>query len=198
MNTNPYVSILASASLLAATALAGCDAGQETDPYAEADEQAEPAGESYGTGDAGEATEPDTMDRSVASERPGATGMQSSPQEPAMTGESSTAMGESAAAMEGELTESAVVGQSVVTGDGEEIGTIVQVVEGTSGEGRFAVVDVGEFLGIGEKQVAIDIRQLSLGPDGEVRSDVSADSLESMPEYEPASDDQETSENTPE
>lgn len=173
MNTNAYLSILASA--LAATAIAGCDAGQDSDPYA--DQGAEPAEESsYAADDMRDTTEPDPMDRSVASDRPGATGMQTSPQDPAMTGDTATPM-------QGELAESEVVGQTVVSQSGEEIGTVVQIVDGEAG-GRLAIVDVGEFLGIGEKPVAIDTRHLSLGADGQLRSDVTADTLRSMPEYD--------------
>jgi len=181
MNTNAYRMIFAGAALVAASALAGCDAGQD-DPYADS-ERSRTADESTYAADEGTDTrEPASMeestDRSVASDRPGTTGgTQTSPRDPASMPESTTSMA-------GQLTETDVVGQPVVSEGGEEIGTVVQIVDDASTGGRFAVVDVGEFLGIGEKQVAIDMRHLSLGADGQVRSNVTADQLQSMPEYE--------------
>lgn len=182
MNANAYRMIFASAALAAASALAGCDAGQDPDPYADSARE-RPADEStYAADDRTDARDPasmdQSMDQSLASDRPGTTGgMQTSPRDPATMQDSTTSMA-------GQLTEMEAVGQPVVSEGGEEIGTIVQVVADADGGGRFAVVDVGEFLGIGQKQVAIDMRHLSLGADGQVRSSVTADQLESMPEYE--------------
>jgi hypothetical protein len=173
MYRNAYRTILAGAALVAVSALAGCDAGQDPDPYADR-ERSRPADEStYAADQRPAARDPASMDpSSQASDRPGTTsGGQASPRDPA-------------ASMAGQLTETDVVGRPVVGEGGEEIGTIVQLVEDANGGGRLAVVDVGEFLGIGQKQVAIDVRHLSLGADGQVRSDVTADQLQSMPEYE--------------
>lgn len=171
MYNNAYRTILASAALLAASALAGCDAGQDSDPYAES-ERSQPAEEStYAADDQTGARDPAATDPSLPSDRPGATaGARTSPRDPATS-------------MAGQLTETDVVGQPVVGEGGEEIGTIVQVVDDPNG-GQSAIVDVGEFLGIGQKEVAIDLRHLSLGADGQVRSDMTADQLQSMPEYE--------------
>lgn len=182
MNTNAYRMIFASAALAAASALAGCDAGQDPDPYADSERERAADESTYAADDRTDARDPasmdQSMDQSLASDRPGTTGeMQTSPRDPAMTQDST-------ASTAGQLTETDVVGQPVVSEGGEEIGTVVQVVADANGGGRFAVVDVGEFLGIGQKQVAIDMRHLSLGADGQVRSNVTADQLESMPEYE--------------
>lgn len=180
MNTNAYRMIFASAALVAASVVAGCDAGQEPDPYADTEQDRAGDESTYAADDRTDAVDrdPASMDQSLESDRPATTrGMQTSPQDPATTQDSATSMA-------GQLTETDVVGQPVVSEGGEEIGTIVQVVDSASGAGRSAVVDVGEFLGIGQKQVAIDMRHLSLGADGQVRSDVTADELQSMPEYE--------------
>ena len=176
MNTNPYRMMLAGTALVAVAAVAGCDAGQDPDPYADR-ERSQAADEStYAADDRSDMRDPASMDPSLESDRPGMSGgMRTAPSDPATMQDS---------AMAGQLTETNVVGQPVVSESGEEIGTVVQVVDDANGQGSFAVVDVGEFLGIGQKQVAIDMRHLSLGADGQVRSDVSADALQSMPEYE--------------
>lgn len=166
MNTNAYRMILASVGLAAAAAIAGCDAREEPEPYAEAEPEAA-TDSTYAAQDDMQATEPGTM--------------QTSPQDPATTMDQQSSM-----AGASQLTEADVVGQTIVSQDGEEIGTVVQVVEDETGMGQLAVVEVGEFLGIGEKQVAIELRRLSMGADGQVRSDLTADRLESMPEYDAA------------
>jgi hypothetical protein len=170
MNTKAYRTILASAGLAAACAIAGCDAREEPEPYAE--EQTESATDStYAAQDDTRATDP----AYTAQDDTRTTG-----QDPATSME-----GQSSMAGTSQLTEADVVGQTVVSQDGEEIGTVVQVVEGDTGMGqKMAIVEVGEFLGIGEKQVAIELDRLSLGADGQVRSDVTEDTLESMPEYD--------------
>lgn len=176
MNTKAYRMILASAGLAAAWAIAGCDARDEPEPYAE--EGTESATDStYAAEDDTRATDPTYG----AQDDPGTTdpGTMQSPRDPA-----TATQGQSSMAGAGQLTEADVVGQTVVSQDGEEIGTVVQVVESDSGMGQLAIVDVGEFLGIGEKQVAIEMSRLNRGADGQVRSDLTEDTLQSMPEYD--------------
>lgn len=188
MNTNAYRMIFASATLVAASALAGCDAGQDPEPYADSERNRAADESTYAAEERTDAGDPASMDQSLASDRPGTTGgMETSPGDPGT-------MQDPAASMAGQLTETQIVGQPVMTESGEEVGTIVQVVDDANGGGRAAVVDVGEFLGIGQKQVAIDVRHLSLGADGQVRSNMTADQLESMPEYEGAESGQELEE----
>jgi hypothetical protein len=178
MNTNAYRMILASTALVAVSAIAGCDAGQDSDPYADNDQSRSADESTYAADDQSATRDPASMDQSLASDRPGMSGgMRTAATDPATMQDSATSMAE-------QLTETDVVGQTVVSDSGEEIGTVVQVVDDTNGGGRVAIVDVGEFLGIGQKQVAIDMRHLRLGADGQIRSDVSADTLQSMPEYE--------------
>lgn len=166
MTHHTVFTALVGASVLAATALAGCSSKDDHDPYAT--EQAEPASQPSSTANAPE-TRP--MERSVAAER--SQGMSQ--------GAGTTMPGEMA-----DFAESDVVGHAVVSQDGKEIGKIAMLVDDANGESKFAVVEVGEFLGIGEKQVAIDTRHLSLTADGKVQSNVTADALKSMPEYKTA------------
>jgi hypothetical protein len=178
MNVNAYRMILASTALVAVSAIAGCDAGQDSDPYADNDQSRSADESTYAADDHSATRQPASMDQSLASDRPGMSGgMRTAATDPATMQDSATSMAE-------QLTETDVVGQPVVSDSGEEIGTVVQVVHDADGGGRVAIVDVGEFLGIGQKQVAIDMRHLRLGADGQIRSDVSADALQSMPEYE--------------
>jgi hypothetical protein len=79
-----------------------------------------------------------------------------------------------------------IVGKKVVSQQGEEIGEIEDVVVDTSSQTKLAVIDVGGFLGIGEKSVAVSFDQLELSDDGRVRSDLTRETLESQPEYDPA------------
>ena len=181
MNTTAYRTILLGAGLAVAWTVGGCDAGNEPDTLAD-EETYGAEEETYAAEDDTGLTEPET---DPAADEPVAMGDQpgTRPEGQTMPG----ADGETMPGASSALTETNVVGQTVVSQDGEEIGTVVQVVQGQPGQpgqGQLAVVEVGEFLGIGEKQVAIEMSRLSMGADGQIRSDVTEDTLESMPEYD--------------
>lgn len=180
MNTNAYFLILTSASLLAAAAIAGCDTGQEADPYAQEESARD-------TAPAGETTEPGQTERSMATEQ------RDTPRQGLDTTRPGTGTApQMAAGTEGNLTEGEVAGKQVLSQGGDEIGRVTSVVTDQNGENRFAVVEVGEFLGIGEKQVAVEMRHLSLGADGKLQSNLTEDALQSMPAYEPGQYQQDT------
>lgn len=166
MTATTFLTTLVGTSLLAASMVTGCSGSDDQNRYA--DEQTQPADKPSAIADA---PKPGSMDRSVAAER------------------TDNAPGNAAGVMPGEtsrLSESDVVGQPVLSQDGEEIGKIAQLVNDGNGENEFAVVEAGEFLGIGHKQVAIDVRHLSLTADGKVQSNVTTKALQSMPEYKAA------------
>lgn len=73
-----------------------------------------------------------------------------------------------------------VVGKSIVNAEGEEIGEISKIV------GNQVIVEVGGFLGIGARDVAIDWSQVSttgMGDEMKLQTTLTKEELEAMPEY---------------
>jgi sporulation protein YlmC with PRC-barrel domain len=178
MNTKSLLKMMAAAPLLTLTAIAGCDTADDRDSYAE-----RPTQELSPQDDQSLADTRDTrpMDRTTTTAgdssyaQPGQTQPRQSSDQSWDTADRQAGITWPASDMEG---------QTIYNRDGEEIGTIASVVTDDNGESKFAVVDVGDFLGIGGKQVAIDIRHLQLTADGQIQSEVTSDVLESMPEYD--------------
>ncbi|MDO9458953.1 MAG: PRC-barrel domain-containing protein [Alphaproteobacteria bacterium] len=84
-----------------------------------------------------------------------------------------------------------LVGKGLENYSGEEIGDIESVILDENGEVRAVVVSVGGFLGIGDREVALDWNGLNIRESGDViRSDLSKSDLEALPEYEYKSADQ--------
>ncbi len=77
------------------------------------------------------------------------------------------------------------LGSAVVNAKGDEVGEIQDVV--MKDDAYFAVVSVGGFLGIAEKDVAVPLDQLKLGDDNSyLMSKQTEDQLKAMPAYEAA------------
>ncbi|MBN1239698.1 MAG: PRC-barrel domain-containing protein [Gammaproteobacteria bacterium] len=88
----------------------------------------------------------------------------------------------------GEITESDVsqlVGQTVQTRDGEDVGEITGVARSLADQQLHALVDVGGFLGIGERTVSIPLERAQLDQDGNVMTQMSRQEIEQMQEYDP-------------
>lgn len=179
MDNRSYLAILASGALFA-IGVAGCDAGDPGDP-------ATPEPESSAMyDDADRAT--DTMaDREMQAEDRMRQNEQLARQRAEQQQDRSFANPQDSA-MDSLDTLGAdeIVGKEVVNQQGEEIGEIDDIVVDTSSQTQLAVIDVGGFLGIGEKSVAVSFDQLQLTDDGRVRSDLTRETLESQPEYDPA------------
>lgn len=78
-----------------------------------------------------------------------------------------------------------IKGKSVVNATGEEIGDVKNIVQNRTDNSVQAVVAVGGFLGIGAKQVAIPIDQLSLQGDKLMLGSLSTkDQIKQLPDYE--------------
>jgi hypothetical protein len=77
---------------------------------------------------------------------------------------------------------------SVVNGADERIGEIEEVVRDKQSNELRAVIGVGGFLGIGEKDVAIPVKSLELTGDNEVtaRDGASKEQLKASPSYDKA------------
>lgn|SRR5690606_2274845 len=77
-------------------------------------------------------------------------------------------------------------GKAIVTSGGEEIGTIQRVGFSRQHNERVALVDVGGFLGVGERIVAVPISELGLGREGnEVTTSMTRARLERAPAFDP-------------
>lgn len=181
MKPKSLLAVIAAGSFTAA--LAGCDAGVEQESVSQSDETS-----SYGAeyGDTDTMSEPTAADQTYASDR----SLTEPGQDTSDYGQDTSEYGQgNDYGMEGTagaetMATAELVGKTVLSADGEEIGEVADVVEDENGEGQFAVVNAGEFLGIGEKRVAIDARQLEITGEGEVQSTLTKDLIESMPEYE--------------
>lgn len=81
-----------------------------------------------------------------------------------------------------------IIGADLLGFDGEVIATVDDVVLDASGEIESILVDVGGFLGLGATTVAIPFADLDVATDedGEtvLRSQLTSDDLEAMPEYQ--------------
>ncbi|AGA89219.1 nicotinate-mononucleotide:5,6-dimethylbenzimidazole phosphoribosyltransferase CobT [Thioflavicoccus mobilis 8321] len=79
-----------------------------------------------------------------------------------------------------------VTGMKVVNGSDEEIGEVSKVVRGKEDGELSAVVSVGGFLGIGDKEVVVPLKDLTMKDDKLMAPDDASteEQLKSMPEYE--------------
>ncbi len=76
-------------------------------------------------------------------------------------------------------------GKEVITSTGDSVGTIDKLVTSNSDHEVYAVVGVGGFLGIGQKDAVIPVNQLhSQGDKWQLSSDVTADTLKKGKKYE--------------
>jgi hypothetical protein len=83
-----------------------------------------------------------------------------------------------------------ILGRPVLDAAGTEIGPIVDVLVGQDGHPRVAVIDVGGFLGIGTRRVAVAWDTLRFGRDGQGQSritdDLTLDEVAAAPEFRAA------------
>ena len=79
-----------------------------------------------------------------------------------------------------------VLGASVHSSTGEDMGHIVQVLVDQSGAARAAVIDFGGFLGVGSRKVVVDWGALHFAPDDQpqkIMLDLSRDQVKAAPQY---------------
>lgn len=70
-------------------------------------------------------------------------------------------------------------GMTIVSESGEEIGSVDRV-----GEARVVTVDVGGFLGVGAKTVAIPVSELQMSADGSLQTTLTREALEARQEFD--------------
>jgi hypothetical protein len=93
--------------------------------------------------------------------------------------------GEIATSPLAELPASELLGREVVNEEGETVAEIVDMVKRPDGDEVFALLSVGGFLGIGEKEVAMPIERLDVGADDQiVLSNATEEELENMPDWQ--------------
>lgn len=103
-------------------------------------------------------------------------------------GQSSQQMGHASSDLSG-MTAEELEGKKVLTLTGEEVGEIEDVGRSATQQARVATVDVGGFLGIGEKTIAIPLSELEPSVSGEdeaVRTSMTRTSIEALPEFDEA------------
>lgn len=84
------------------------------------------------------------------------------------------------------MTPDQIIGMNVVNSQNSEVAEIYELVKEANGDRMFAILSVGGFLGLGEKEVAIPLDQFEVRDDGTfVLPQRTEDELESMPNYEP-------------
>jgi len=77
----------------------------------------------------------------------------------------------------------AIAGASVHNSGGERIGEVHDLVVGENGDVTHAVVDVGGFLGIGEKRVVVPFTELKIKDDGDIIVSATRQDLETRPDF---------------
>jgi PRC-barrel domain len=90
---------------------------------------------------------------------------------------------------QGEAT--SILGRQVTGPDDKNVGRIVDVLVDDLGQPRAVVVDVGGFLGIGNRRIAVVWRALRFVADaaggGRITLEMTANQIKATPEYKPAS-----------
>jgi len=88
----------------------------------------------------------------------------------------------------GEMSADALIGATVKNKAGEEIGEIKDLHLNKDGSIKAAVVSVGGFMGIGERNVLMPWSQIEVARENDsdlvIRTEASKDSLKAMPEYQ--------------
>ena len=81
---------------------------------------------------------------------------------------------------------STILGKSVRSNAGEDMGRIVDIIVSHDGQVRAAIIDFGGFLGIGMRKIAVDWRGLNFAPAGKPGSitvDLTRNQVRLAPEY---------------
>jgi len=106
---------------------------------------------------------------------PPSTAATEAPAKPAQKPEAAPAKPNQTPAMVLDLQEAdGVVGKSVRSASGEDMGRIIDVIVAADGKARAAVIDFGGFLGVGSRKVAVDWHALQFGKDGKTGNVTSA------------------------
>jgi sporulation protein YlmC with PRC-barrel domain len=81
---------------------------------------------------------------------------------------------------------SGILGRKVLGPDGKEIGRVVDVLVDAGSNPRAAVIDVGGFLGVGMRRIAVNWSDLTFPPTGsdtDIKLDLTSEEISSAPAY---------------
>jgi hypothetical protein len=82
----------------------------------------------------------------------------------------------------------AILGKSVHSSTGEDMGRLVDVIVDTDGRPRAAIIDFGGFLGVGSRKIAVDWSALQFPPpgktDAKITLEFTRDQVKAAPEYQ--------------
>ncbi len=86
----------------------------------------------------------------------------------------------------GEYTADELMGKDVVGPDDETVGTVADLLIDSNDQVSKVILDVGGFLGMGTRTVAVDIAELQAPAeeDGDLRINMTRDQVENLPEHE--------------
>jgi sporulation protein YlmC with PRC-barrel domain len=88
----------------------------------------------------------------------------------------------------GGYTAEDLIGRDVIDANGDDVATVSDLAIGSDDSVQQVIMDVGGFLGLGAKTVAIDIESLEIGADDEIRLTMTKEELEALPSYEEGDD----------
>jgi len=80
-----------------------------------------------------------------------------------------------------------LLGQRVLSGKGQDMGQIVNVIVDHAGQPRAVVVDFGGFLGVGSRKIAVDWKALRFtqhDKSDQIVLDLTPDQLKAVPDYQ--------------
>jgi sporulation protein YlmC with PRC-barrel domain len=89
--------------------------------------------------------------------------------------------------LNGQQVES-ILGKKVRGTAGDDMGRIIDIIADKTGQVRAAIVDFGGFLGVGNRQIAVDWKAIRFPTDGKTDAvivDLSKDQLRVAPVYKP-------------
>jgi hypothetical protein len=129
----------------------------------------------------------DTWRLAQSADRPAATATQAPSAETGQEAPSITGDGTPATVIDDREVEG-ILGKSVRSSAGEDMGKIIDVIVKRDGQVRAAVIDFGGFLGVGSRKIAVDWGALSFPPNGAVDHvilNLTRDQVRLAPEYRP-------------
>ncbi|WP_026988651.1 PRC-barrel domain-containing protein [Fodinicurvata fenggangensis] len=81
-----------------------------------------------------------------------------------------------------------VAGAAIVNQEGDEVARVDDLLANEAGEVQAVLAKSGGILGIGAKELAIELSELSPGEEGELVTSLTEEDIEDMPEYEAPED----------
>lgn len=140
-------------------------------------------------GDSGtsEASQPANISPSPAPPPPAAQAPATPPPAQAPAAKSPVPAETPAMILNGQQVES-ILGKKVRSTAGDDMGRIIDIIADKAGQVRAAIVDFGGFLGVGNRQIAVDWKAIRFPSDGKTDAvivDLSKDQLRVAPVYKP-------------